>query len=80
MNPMKKTLSRPLFGLITLALSSAVSAHSGHAPIDVHSHLGSPAMWLLLGGGVLGFTAAALIVWRVYRRRQTEAKQARQQG
>ncbi|MCL7928760.1 hypothetical protein [Halomonas llamarensis] len=80
MNPMKKTLSRPLLGLITLVLTSAVSAHPGHAPTDVHSHLGSPAMWLLLGVGVLGITAAVLIVRRLWRRRQAEVKQARQQA
>lgn len=80
MKPMKKALSRPLLGLITLALSSAVSAHPGHAPTEVHSHLGSPAMWLLLGVGVLGITAAALLARRLWRRRQEEVKQARQQA
>jgi hypothetical protein len=78
MNPMKKVLSRPLLGLITLVLSHAVSAHSGHAPTPVHSHLGSPAMGLLLGGGVLSLTAFALIARRLWRRRQARITLARQ--
>ncbi|NYS62494.1 hypothetical protein [Vreelandella salicampi] len=80
MKQMKQALSRPLLVLITLALSSAVSAHSGHAPTEVHSHIGSPAMWLMLGVGVLSLTAAALIARRLWRRRQEEVKHARQQA
>ncbi len=70
-------LSRLLAGLTALVLASTAGAHSGHAPTEVHSHLGSPAMWLLLGAGVLGLTAVALIARRLWRRRQQDAKQAR---
>ncbi|WP_210433195.1 hypothetical protein [Vreelandella massiliensis] len=61
MTPMKKPLSRSLLGAITLALTATAGAHSGHAPTEVHSHLGSPVIWLLLGAGVLGVAAVALL-------------------
>lgn len=52
-----------LAGFIMVLLMNSAQAHSGHAPTQVHSHLGSPMMWLMLGVAALGFTAAVL-VWR----------------
>ncbi|MYL23468.1 hypothetical protein GLV89_06665 [Halomonas alkaliantarctica] len=77
MTPMKKPLSRSLLGVITLALTATAGAHSGHAPTEVHSHLGSPVIWLLLGAGVLGVTAVALLARRAWRKRQEGIKQVR---
>lgn len=60
-----------------LSLMSTAQAHPGHAPTEVHSHLGSPVMWLMLGVAVLGVTAAALYgrkLWRQSRMTDTNAQ------
>ncbi|MGM0615460.1 MAG: hypothetical protein ACQES7_07845 [Pseudomonadota bacterium] len=56
-----------LAGFITVLLMNSAQAHSGHAPTQVHSHLGSPMMWLVLGVAALGLTAAALLGRKLWR-------------
>ncbi|XGA79806.1 hypothetical protein OR573_15205 [Halomonas sp. CH40] len=56
-----------LAGFIAVLLMNSVQAHSGHAPTQVHSHLGSPMMWLMLGVAALGLTAAALFGHKLWR-------------
>lgn len=78
MTPITRPLSRSLLGIITLALTATASAHSGHAPTEVHSHLGSPLLWLMLGVASLGVTAGVLLGRRAWRKRQQGARQARE--
>lgn len=56
-----------LAGFITVLVMNSAQAHSGHAPTQVHSHLGSPMMWLVLGVAALGLTAAALLGRKLWR-------------
>lgn len=63
--------------IVTLLLMNVVQAHPGHAPTEVHSHLGSPVMWLMLGVAALGVTAGALYgrkLWRQSRMTDTHAQ------
>ena len=64
-------------GVATLLLMNAAQAHPGHAPTEVHSHLGSPVMWLMLAVAALGVTAGALYgrkLWRQSRMKDTNAQ------
>lgn len=56
-----------LVGFIAVLLMNSVQAHPGHAPTQVHSHLGSPMMWLMLGVAALGLIAAALSGRKLWR-------------
>jgi len=57
-----------LAGFITVLVMNSAQAHSGHAPTQVHSHLGSPMMWLMLGIAALGLTAVVIWACRFYLR------------
>lgn len=59
-----------LAGFMTLLVMNSAQAHSGHAPTQVHSHLGSPMMWLMLGVAALGLTAAVLFGRKLWRQGQ----------
>ena len=54
-------------GVVALLLMNVAQAHPGHAPTEVHSHLGSPVMWLMLGVTALGVTAGAFYGRKLWR-------------
>ena len=55
-----------LTAVISMVLINIAQAHSGHTPLQVHSHTGSPMMWLMLGVAALGFSATALFVRKLW--------------
>ncbi|MGS2745006.1 hypothetical protein ACU6TU_15640 [Halomonas sp. LS-001] len=62
-------------GVVTLLLMNTAQAHPGHAPTEVHSHLGSPVMWLMLGVAALGIAAGVFYGRKLWRQsRLTDTK------
>ncbi len=58
-------------------LQTALAEHDSASVAEWDAWLGSPVIWLLLGAGVLGVAAVALLARRAWRKRQEGIKQVR---